>query len=211
MTSSEPNLTPAGLVATDLACRRGEREVFRGLSFNLPPGTALILRGRNGSGKSSLLRLIAGLLAPASGELTWDGVAIGADPAVHAARLTFVGHLDPIKAALTVAENLETLNGLTGETANIDDALNHFGLLAQKDLPARFLSAGQRRRANLSRLLAPNRPLWLLDEPTVALDTASSAQLISALERHLDDGGMAIVATHDDLPLSDAETLELSA
>ncbi|MFN3233229.1 MAG: heme ABC exporter ATP-binding protein CcmA [Alphaproteobacteria bacterium] len=210
MARSTQNSPQSGLTAHNLTCQRGERLVFEGLSFAVAHGEALVLRGRNGSGKSSLLRLLAGLLAPASGTLSWDGEDVTADPVSHAARLAYVGHLDPIKAALTVSENLQALGRLAGQKPDIDAALEAFGLLPLKDLPAQFLSAGQRRRVNLARLLAAPKTLWLLDEPTVALDKVAVQQLLKALQSHLAGGGMAIIATHDDLPLAGARTLELS-
>jgi len=198
--------------AHELSCRRGGRRVFDGLSFSLGTGQALILRGANGTGKSSLLRVLAGLLEAASGALTWEGASLQDDPDAHRQRLHYLGHADPIKPVLTVTENLMFWAEL-GEAGPGPDRLNHaletFDLVHLRDLPARFLSAGQKRRLNLARLLAAERPLWLLDEPTTALDQASSAQVAQAIEAHCMAGGMVIASTHLELGLKSAETLSL--
>lgn len=198
--------------AQNLLCRRGGRRVFQGLSFALEGGQALILRGANGSGKSSLLRVLAGLIDFADGHLTWDGVALEEDPDAHRKRLHYLGHADPIKPVFSVTENLmfwARLGEDGGEEARIDAALDMFDLVHLRDLPARFLSAGQRRRLNLARLLAADRPLWLLDEPTTALDAASSARVAHAIEGHVAAGGMVIASTHLEMGLTSASTLML--
>ncbi|HEX2114080.1 MAG TPA: heme ABC exporter ATP-binding protein CcmA, partial [Alphaproteobacteria bacterium] len=158
----------ADFVGEDLACVRGERLVFENLSFRARPGEALLLMGPNGSGKSSLLRLMAGLLAPASGRLLWGGSAIIDDPDSHRARLHYIGHLDALKPALTVSENLAFYAALRGRPADADtlgSAISAFHLDKLADTPARFLSQGQRRRTALARVLAAPAALWLLDEP----------------------------------------------
>lgn len=208
--STDENGNSNGLTARRLACRRGERQVFAGLDFAAAPGEALVLRGPNGSGKSSLLRLLAGLLAPTEGAVEWAGSPVSEDPVAHARRLVFIGHLDPVKLALTASENLSSLAALVGERAAVDAALDRFGLLPQRDLPARVLSAGQRRRLNLARLAVGERPLWLLDEPTVALDSAAVSALHAVIASHLGEGGIAVIATHDALALPSARTLELN-
>jgi len=183
-----------------LECVRGERLVFSGLDFALDPGGALILAGRNGSGKTSLLRLMAGLAPRQAGELAWDDGPVDDDPERHAARLCYVGHLDAVKPVLTVRENLgfwARLGG--GGEAAATRALAHFGLDGMSGVPARYLSAGQRHRLSLSRLLAAPAELWLLDEPTVALDTESVAALMAALAEHRAGGGMAVIATNVEL------------
>lgn len=195
-----------------LVCIRGERTVFRGIDFALDDGQALVLRGTNGSGKSSLLRLMAGLLQPARGSVAWDGRAIGDDPESHNQRLHYVGHLDAMKPALTVAENLIFWGALARGEAKplaVAGALAQFGLERLADIPARMLSAGQRRRLALARLLAAPAPLWLLDEPTVSLDAESAAALTRTLSRHLGEGGMAVIATHIDLELPGTILLDL--
>jgi heme exporter protein A len=196
-----------------LACVRGERLVFENLSFRARPGEALLLTGPNGSGKSSLLRLMAGLLPPESGRLAWGGSAVGDDPDAHRARIHYVGHLDAVKPALTVAENLGFYAALRGHRADPDRlarALQRFDLERLADTPARFLSQGQRRRAALARLLAAPAPLWLLDEPTLALDDASLARLAGVLSDHLAGGGLVVAATHAPIALAAAQRLALA-
>jgi len=182
----------AGFTGRDLVCRRGERLVFADLDFDLPLGGALLLRGPNGSGKSSLLRLMAGLLHPAKGDLAWNGVSIQRDPEAHRRRLAFLGHLDAVKAALTVDENLAFWCG----RAAVAQALQAFGIARLAALPARLLSAGQRRRLALARVAASGAPLWLLDEPTNGLDAAAEELFATALARHRAAGGMAAIALH---------------
>lgn len=193
-----------------LACRRGERLVFAGVDFVLGPGDALVLTGRNGSGKTSLLRLAAGLTRPAAGRLVWHDGPVADDPQRHHGRLHFIGHLDAVKPALTVIENLRSWAALRGsDDTRIRAALDVFGLGVLADAPARYLSAGQRRRLALSRLLASEAALWLLDEPTVALDRESVAAVHESIARHRDDGGMAIIATNVELAIGGVRTLAL--
>jgi heme exporter protein A len=195
-----------------LVCRRGERLVLSGLSFRLRAGAALLLTGPNGAGKSSLLRLMAGLLAPAGGQLTWNGTAIAADPEAHRGRLAFLGHRDAVKPGLGVAENLAVWAALRGApAAAVERALEAFGLEALAELPARYLSAGQRRRLALARLLLVPRALWLLDEPQAGLDSAAIAALEAQIKTHLANGGLAVIATHGGLDLPGAALLDLAA
>jgi heme exporter protein A len=186
----------------DLRCVRGGRVVFEGLSFALAPGSALLLTGPNGSGKSSLLRLMAGLARPDHGTIAWDGESIRAEPEAHAARLSYVGHLDAVKPALSVRENLAQWGG-----AAIDVAIARFGL--DPRLPARLLSAGQKRRLALARLAARPATLWLLDEPTVSLDRDSVANLMALIAAHRATGGMCAISTNVELGLPDADALDL--
>jgi heme exporter protein A len=199
------------LEAHDLACLRGERVVFAGLSFRLAPGEALLLVGANGAGKSSLLRLLAGLIPPAEGALLWGGAPALADRAAHARRLRYLSHADALKPALTARENLGFFARLWG--GEVDAALAALDLAPLAELPARVLSSGQKRRLALARLALSSpgapAPLWLLDEPTVGLDTASVARLGTLLARHREGGGMVIAATHLPLPLPDAAELRL--
>lgn len=196
------------LEARELACLRGERVVFAGLSFALEAGAALLLTGANGAGKSSLLRLLAGLIPPAEGMLLWQRQDALADRTAHARRLRYLSHQDALKPALTARENLAFFARLWGGDA--EAALAALDLLPLADLPARVLSAGQKRRLALARLaLGADAPLWLLDEPTVGLDTASVARLGALLARHRAAGGMVIAATHLPLPLPDARELRL--
>lgn len=182
---------------TDMAAIRGERLVFAGLSFALAPGGALLLVGPNGSGKSTLLRILAGLGRLASGMLLWDGADALADRPLHATRLGYLGHLDAVKPGLTAAENAGAA------------ALEAMALGSLADLPTRMLSAGQRRRLALARLIADAAPLWLLDEPTLGLDAASVEHLGVALATHRARGGMLVAATHLPLPLPGAQELAL--
>ena len=197
-------------VGCGLDCARGGRAVFAGLDFALGPGAALVLRGPNGSGKSSLLRILAGLLRPTGGTLEWQGGPIREEPELHCARLHYVGHPDALKAVLTVTENVAFWTGLRGPTTGVGSALDWLRLSDLADVPARYLSAGQRRRANIARLLASPAALWLLDEPTVTLDDASVDALVVAIEDHRAGGGLVVVATHGVLALEGAQTLEMA-
>ena len=196
----------------DLDCVRGECQVFAGLGFAVPPGGALVLHGPNGSGKSSLLRLMAGLLKPARGRLTWEGRAIAEDPDAHRARLQYLGHLDAVKAVLSAAENLAFWASAHDDgAAGVAAALERTGLAGLAEVPARLLSAGQRRRLALARLFLARAELWLLDEPTVGLDADSIARLEAGLADHRRAGGRVVVATHTEIDLPQAERLDLSA
>jgi heme exporter protein A len=195
------------LQAAGLAAFRGERLVFRELDFTLAAGGVLLLTGPNGSGKSTLLRLLAGLLRPAAGTLTWDGRNALADLPTHARRVAYVGHQDAVKPALTAAENLRFTARLTGRA--VGAALSTMGLQELADLPARLLSAGQRRRLALARLVLSQAPLWLLDEPTLGLDSAAVERFGIMLEAHRANHGMMIAATHLPLPIGDAAELAL--
>lgn len=207
--SSEPS-APTRFLGRALACRRGGRLVFQGLDFALTEGGALLLTGPNGSGKSSLLRVMAGLTPPVEGSLAWDDIPLAEDVAAHRARLHFLGHLDALKPVLTAAETLAFWAAMRGgEPAARVAALERFHLRPLADLPCRFLSAGQRRRLALARLLASPAPLWLLDEPTTGLDEESTADLLAAIAAHRGDGGMVVAATHLDLPLPAAARLAL--
>ena len=200
----------AELVAEGLACRRGERLVFEGLDCRLRCGGALILTGSNGSGKSSLLRLFATLLSPAAGELLWGGVPVGRDASRYRALVHYVGHLDATKPTLTPREMLGFWAALRGTAAPaIDEALAAFGLGGVGERPCGWLSAGQRRRLALARLVAARSPIWLLDEPTAALDSDGEARLLSLIAEHRAAGGRVAVATHQPLALRDAVVIKL--
>jgi heme exporter protein A len=198
------------LVVDGLSCRRGERLVFSGLNCVLPSGGALLLTGANGSGKSSLLRLLATLLMPEAGSILWGGVPIGDDLARYRASLHYAGHLDAIKPALGVRDNLMFWAGMRGFSASgVDAALAVFALDAVADWPCRWLSAGQRRRLALARLIASPAPLWLLDEPTASLDADGEQRLIAAIETHRAGGGRVAIATHHPLALAGPQVLML--
>lgn len=194
----------------DLACRRGERLVFRGLDFTLGAGGALILSGPNGSGKSSLLRVMAGLTPAALGMLAWDGTDIGEDSGAHRARLHFIGHSEALKPVLSATETLRFWARMRGAPFDVAPALARFGLAKAADLPCRYLSAGQKRRLALARLVAAPAPLWLLDEPLTSLDTEAAAQLLDAIAAHRASGGRVVVSTHAPLELGDAARLSLA-
>lgn len=198
------------LIATDLSCIRGGRIVFDGLSFAVPAGSALMLTGPNGAGKSSLLRVIAGLVRASAGTVAAEG---GDAELTIAEQCHYAGHLDPVKASLSVGENLKFWrNFLGGEQArSIDDALAAVGLGSLADLPGGYLSAGQRRRLSLARLIATHRPIWLLDEPTAALDTSGQEIFETLCAAHLAAGGIVVAATHAPLALPGEQNLALGA
>ncbi|TVR83383.1 MAG: heme ABC exporter ATP-binding protein CcmA [Rhodospirillales bacterium] len=184
-----------------LTCIRGQRVVFRDLSFEVNAGGLLLLVGANGSGKTSLLRLMAGLLAPAAGVICWDGDDVRRDAETFRGVMRYVGHLDAVKPALTVAEHLRfwaALQIAPGSPAQpeVTTALEAFGIAHLAELPGRFLSAGQRRRLALARLLLVPARLWLLDEPRTALDTAAVARLDAAIADHRRTGGVVVLSSH---------------
>jgi len=193
--------------ASNLACVRGSREIFRNVNFSLSSGQALAVVGPNGAGKSSLLRIVAGLLRLESGRLELDG----GDPELTIPEQAhYLGHLDAFKPALSVTENLAFWAGYLGKgTAAGDPALEAVGLAAIRDLPAGYLSAGQRRRLSIARLLAVPRPIWLLDEAAAALDQAAQTRLIDLMRTHLAGGGLILAATHGPLGLEAAQELRL--
>lgn len=200
------------LAARSVACIRGAHAVFAGVGFALRSGGALVLTGPNGSGKSSLLRLIAGLGRVAGGTITWNGAAINAEPEQHAARIAYLGHNDAVKPALTVAANARLWTRLRGGTdAMADAALDRFGIAPLGVLPARLLSAGQRKRLALARATAVPTAVWLLDEPAAALDAKGVAALGTAIAGHRGSGGMVILSAHGDMALPDATTLDMAA
>lgn len=188
------------LIADDLGVARGARLVVDRISFHLRGGDVLQLTGPNGSGKTTLMRAIAGFLPLASGALRLED---GTADASIAEQCHYVGHLNGVKAKLTVAENLtfwsRYLRSSGDETTRVDGALDAFGLTPLAGIAAGYLSAGQKRRVGLARLLVADRPIWLLDEPTVSLDAGSTAVLAGLIDKHVTAGGLAIAATH--LPL----------
>jgi heme exporter protein A len=191
------------LSASGLGCIRGSRSVFSDINLELSSGGALALVGPNGSGKSSLLRLIAGLLRPSAGQIELAG---GDAERTIGEQAHYLGHLDALKPSLTVAENLGFWAGYLGDRAgSSDEALAAVGLGSLGDLPAAYLSAGQRRRLSLGRLLAVPRPVWLLDEPTSGLDTGGQERLAELMRQHLGTGGMVVAATHGPLGIEAKE------
>jgi len=193
-----------------LACARGGRTVFERVSFALTAGEALVVTGPNGAGKSTLLAVLAGLIKPARGRVA----LVGADPEMPPrAHVHLVGHLDAIKAAFTVEENLAFWTAWLADAAvppgRILAALESVGLEGLEELPAAHLSAGQRRRLSLARLIAAPRPVWLLDEPSAALDRASEDRLAVMIHDHRAMGGIVVAATHQPLPIDRPRRLSL--
>jgi heme exporter protein A len=195
------------LEAEELAAFRGERLVFSGVSFRVSAGSALLLTGPNGAGKSTLLRVLAGLGRAEAGRLLWQGADALADRAEHAGRVAYLGHQDAIKPGLTAAENLR----FWGSPSAVAYALETAALAPLADLPARMLSAGQKRRLALARLAMTAAKIWLLDEPTLGLDVAAVARFGVSLAGHLEQGGVVITATHLPLPLPGAAELAMGA
>ncbi|WP_284944252.1 heme ABC exporter ATP-binding protein CcmA [Acidisoma cladoniae] len=198
------------LEARSVAAFRGDHLVFEDVSFRLEAGAALVLTGRNGSGKTTLLRLLAGLMPPAAGDVLWQGEDALADLPAHGLRLAYLGHQDALKLGLTPLENLSLWARGRDRSEAIETALEAVGLADLAQLPARMLSAGQRRRVAIARLLVTRAPLWLLDEPTTALDAASVVKLGEMAAAHRAGGGILVAATHLDLPLPGALALSLS-
>jgi heme exporter protein A len=193
------------LEARRLECVRGERRLFSEMSFSLHPNDCIEVRGPNGSGKTSLLRVLCGLLPPASGAVLWRGESIRSNRQAFLSDVTYVGHRAAVKEELTVMENLRVSSSLSGVVLSVPDAseaLDRVGLGSQRDRQARYLSEGQRRRIALARLFACQRSLWLLDEILTSLDENASHVVRSAFDSHLARGGMAVVATHQDLALA---------
>ncbi|MBY6200673.1 heme ABC exporter ATP-binding protein CcmA [Maritalea mobilis] len=186
------------LTVTDLSCARGSTQVLADVSFTVAAGEALILRGPNGAGKTTLLRTLAGLTPPLAGRVDCPPDAIA-----------YAGHADGLKAQLTVQENLEFWAGVFA-SGTITRAVDAFDLEGLLDRRAGDMSAGQKRRLSLARLLVTGRPIWCLDEPTVSLDTENVQRFAAAVERHLDGGGSAVIATHIDLGLPAARSLDVS-
>ena len=198
------------LEADNLECVRGDRRLFAGVGFRLEAGELLYLQGKNGAGKTSLLRMLIGLLPPEAGEIRWQGKPIGSDE--FRADLCYLGHLNAIKEELTPLENLLAAARLADETLSEDDALDaleQVGLAGREDLACRYLSQGQKRRVALARLVKEKRPLWILDEPFVALDVAAVDWLAGIISGHLQRGGLAVMTTHQQVTIPAGAVREL--
>lgn len=193
------------LEAVNLSCARGERQLFSGLNFSLRAGNSLQAFGPNGCGKTSLLRIICGLMAPVGGEVRWDGTNIRRLGEEYFGFIAYVAHQTGVKDELNPLENLRIASGVAGHPLSIQEAesiLEQVGLIGQRYLPARLLSAGQRRRLALSRLLASQAKLWILDEPLASLDDAGVSLVCNLIDEHVSKDGMAIIATHQEMNLS---------
>lgn len=200
------------LSAHSLHCRRGGRTVLKNMSFTVSPGQVLELHGANGSGKTSLLRVLAGLAPLASGQLSWGAQALKPGDAGHAACMAYLGHQNGLSTELSATENLRFAQQLGGGT-EVAAALQAWNLATVAEQPVRYLSQGQRRRLALARVWLGQRALWLLDEPCAALDSAGVAMFDAHLSQHLAAGGMAVIATHRALavPASALQHVDLDA
>ncbi len=194
-------MTVTALVAESLACLRGGRLLFRDLGFRVAAGEAVALEGPNGAGKSSLLRMLGGFLAPASGTIAFETAGGSIIEAEERGRLVgWLGHLDAAKPQMTVTETLRFYAALHGSPAEaIPEALAETGLARLADLPCQYLSAGQKKRLALARLAGSNRPLWLMDEPLAALDAEGKKLAAALVAAHCAEGGLAVIATHEPL------------
>lgn len=201
------------LEVKNLQCIRGDRELFTDLSFKLEENQLMMLEGQNGSGKTTLLRALCGLYLQDEGDILWDGLPIKKQDEEYRKQLLYLGHLNGIKADLTVLENLRINSALAGEVPSTDvlmEALDTIGLYAFEDFPTSQLSQGQKRRVALARLLISKAKLWILDEPFVALDVAAVELLQSIIANHVDNGGMVILTTHQEVPLISGKIKRLS-
>ncbi len=207
--SREPALKIDGL-----SCMRGDRVLFHDLDFSLEDGELLHLKGHNGSGKTTLLRALAGLLLPVSGEIRWQGTSIRSLREEYTRHLLYLGHLNGIKGDLTAVENLRIgsiLDGFALDETRAWEVLGEIGLRGHEDLPSKHLSQGQKRRVALARLLVNQASVWILDEPFTALDVGAVELLQTVIHRHVENGGMAILTTHQEVAMigEHTRTIEL--
>jgi heme exporter protein A len=202
----------SALEAHNLSCVRDDRTLFENLSFRLQSGQILLLEGRNGSGKTSLLRLLCGMRQPDAGQILWNSEDIYQLGPEYFAHISYVGHKDGVKQDLTAYENLKLARGLGAPNANIsiDEALDQVELWGFDDVPARNLSAGQQRRLALARLLVTRANLWILDEPFTSLDTLGISIVETLFANHVAQGGMLAVTSHHKVTLDDAEIIRIN-
>jgi heme exporter protein A len=200
------------LTASALSCVRGERRLFSGLDLAVGPGEWLHVQGENGAGKTSLLRILAGLSPAAEGEIRWQGEPIKALAEDYRRHLLFLGHHGAVKEELTPLENLTLAAQLDSTILDETEALRalaRFGLRGREDLPVRFLSAGQKRRVLLARLAVRKATLWILDEPFTALDVKAVEMLSGLIVEHVTGGGIAILTSHQSIPLPNGKALKI--
>jgi heme exporter protein A len=205
-------MSAAILSVANLACVRGERRLFSGLGFTLAPGEWLHIQGENGSGKTTLLRALVGLSHPAEGEIRWRGETIRALGEDYRRDMLYLGHYGAVKEELTPLENLKLAAAFDGRRLDEREALvalHRFGLKGREDLPVRFLSAGQKRRVLLARLVTRAAVLWVLDEPFTALDVKAVAMLSALIAEHLQQGGMAVLTSHQAMPMPGGKVVKL--
>jgi len=205
-------MRPSMLTVSALSCVRGERRLFSDLAFELAPGEWLHVQGENGAGKTTLLRALVGLSHPAEGEIRWRGELIGHLGEDYRRDMLYLGHYGAVKEELTPLENLRLAAALDGRQLDDREAiatLHRFGLKGREELPVRFLSAGQKRRVLLARLVTRNAVLWVLDEPFTALDVKAVEMLSALIEEHLTQGGMAILTSHQAMPMANGKVVRL--
>ena len=210
--SSFPPSAAAALEARAITCVRGERELFSGLDLQVLPGQCLHIRGENGVGKTSLLRLLTGLASPEAGEVLWNGHSIKKDVSGYHSQLLFLGHRDALKEDLSALENLRMYAAIDSVALSEQDAFNslwRFGLKGREDLPVNCLSAGQKKRVLMARMLTRRAQVWILDEPFNALDSHAVVELQGLIVEHLENGGLAVLTSHQPLVIPGLRVLDL--
>ena len=210
--SSIPKTLKPMLEARSIACVRGERELFSGLHLQVFAGQCLHVRGENGVGKTSLLRLLTGLASPEAGEVLWNGESIKKEASQYHSKLLFLGHRDALKEDLTALENLRMYAAIDGVALSDEDAfasLWRFGLKGREDLPVNCLSAGQKKRVLMARMLTRRAQLWILDEPFNALDAHAVTELQDLIGEHLESEGLVVLTSHQPLTIPGLQVLDL--